>query len=170
MTPARVHFRPRRHGFTLLELVLVMVLICAALAAATPSLRGFLTASRSRDAATQVLALTRYARAQAASQARIYRLNFDAGAGAYWLEVEDGPGFVHTGTDFGQVFSLPPGMQVEITTPAAGLAGWINFYPDGRVDPATVMLTDAAGDATIIASPSPAESFRIVSSSAGGAG
>lgn len=169
MTTARPHLQPtrnpRRHGFTLLELVLVMVLLTAALAAVAPSLRGFLTASRSRDAATQILALTRWARAQAVAEARVYRLNVDAASGSYWLTVEDGAGFAATGDDFGREFSLPPGAQVQVaagsgSAPVQG--AWIGFYPDGHSDTATLILTDAAGDVTQIACPSPTEPFRIV--------
>ena len=82
---------PKRRGaFTLLELILVLVLISVLLGIAAPSLRGFVGARRSADAAAQVLAMANYARSQAIAQGTVYRLNVDATENVYWLTILSG--------------------------------------------------------------------------------
>ena len=157
--------RPHRpDGFTLFELVIVMVVVATLVAITMPSLRGFWSGSRSRDAATEFLAVTQWARAKAASEARIYRLLLDAANGDYQLTVQDGVDFVETGNEFGQLHSLPEGMRMEVArmglTPDA--VGQIDFHPDGRCDVAVIRLTEPDGTITTIASLSPAEPFRIL--------
>ena len=169
MNPRRSEFPHRpASGFTLLELVLVMTVLTIAMAVATPTLRGFWGAARSRDAVEQFVSITRWARAMAASDSRVYRLNVNATDGSYWLTVQDdGAAFVPVGNDFGQLFTVPPGARIDFdrTGSAAGAAtaaGAIDFHPDGRCDVARVLMTDPAGNVTVIASPSPAEPFRAL--------
>ncbi len=158
--------RPAKaRGFTLLELVLVMMLLAVMLAVAAPSLRGFTAGSRSRDAVTQVVALAQFAKSRAATDSKVYRLNVDGTS--YWLTMQEGESFIPTGTDFGQTFSLPAGMRVELVPAIANRTfdpTGISFYPDGRSDTAVFRLTDADEKITLLACPSPAESFRVVSS------
>src|SRR5687768_2486798 len=91
-----------RHGFTLLELVLVMLLITTMLAISVPSLRGFVGNSRERDAIAQLVALAQYAKARSAADAKVYRLNL-VGA-TYWITVMEGESFVRIGSDLGATF------------------------------------------------------------------
>lgn len=143
-----------------------MVLLTTAMALTVPSLRGFAAASRSKDAVVQFLSLTGWARANAASESRVYRLNINPADNSYWLTVQDGPEFLALGTDFGRVFSLPAGTRIDLrqTAPASGGAGTtIDFHPDGRADVTAVRLTDAGGAVTVIACLSPAEPFRVLS-------
>ena len=169
-------------GFTLLELILVMLLISTMLAIAVPSLRGFVANSKQRDAIAQLVALAQFAKARSAADAKVYRLNL-AGS-TYWLTMQEGESYVPIGTDMGRTFELPSGMHVEampagqqsqqqssggtggssVVLPAApGNADGVSFYPEGRTDTALFRLTDAAGNVTFIGCSSPAESFRVVS-------
>jgi prepilin-type N-terminal cleavage/methylation domain-containing protein len=170
-----------RRGFTLLELVLVMLLIAISLSVAAPSLRGFLSGSKSRDAATHLLSVMQWARGRAAAEARIYRLNISAQDGSYQVMVQQGEQFVESPSDFGQVFAIPDGMTMQFVrgmpqnplpgavqrpparAAASGVGDFIDFHPDGRNDPASVRLADDQGSVYIIESPSPAEPFRILS-------
>src|SRR6185503_3394053 len=96
--------RARSHsGFTLWELILVMVIITLALAMAAPSLGGWGRAAKLRDTGDQFLAVTRWARSQAIADAQIYRLNLDTSAGTYWLTTQQGEQFVELGNSFGQL-------------------------------------------------------------------
>jgi prepilin-type N-terminal cleavage/methylation domain-containing protein len=159
-------------GFTLLELVIVMLVVTTILALAAPQMRGFLAGTRSRDATTQLVALTGYAKARAAAEAKVYRLNL--GADSYSLSVEEGQGFRPVATDFGKEFSIPDTLHVEIVPLPSGMIGpqaqrdpaddgrGILFYPDGRPVSTMLKLTDDKGRVTIIASPSPAEAFRVI--------
>jgi hypothetical protein len=75
-----------------------------------------------------------------------------------------------TGDTFGQPSLLPDGMRIDVERPlgaptvrTAGAGDtWIDFYPDGRSDVVTVRLTDKQESVTVIACPSPAEPFRVL--------
>ncbi len=159
---SRKYHQPDAAGFTLLELVLVMVVICTVLAMAAPSLRGFFASRQTADAAAQIVALTRLARSQAVAEGRIYRLNLDEEAGTYWLTVQEGGTFVNLGSEFGRLFSLPDGTLANWeASPEAGSRGYIQFHPDGRNDTATVRLTGRRGQTVDISCHSPTELFHV---------
>src|SRR3954468_14738547 len=94
--------RSEPRGFTLLELILVLVIMSIALAMAAPSLKGWSRGGKLRDAGEQFLALTRYALAQSAAESRVYRLNVDVQGGRYWLTAADGAAFANLGNEFGR--------------------------------------------------------------------
>lgn len=150
-------------GFTLLELILVMVLICTVLGLASVSLRGFFASRQTKDAAAQIVALTEFARAQAAAEGKMYRLNLDTEASRYWLTAETGGTFVMPASEFGRVFVLPEGTSASWDAPT-GIhdRGWIPFYPDGRTEAAAIRLTGRQGDTVEVTCSSPAERFQVV--------
>ncbi len=152
-------------GFTLLELVLVMVIICTVLAMAGPSLRGFFASRKTVDAAGGITALTRLARSRAIAEGRIYRLNLDTEAGTYWLTRQEEGGFKKLGTEFGRVFLLPQGTQASWEAPSEDVyRRHVAFYPTGRTDAATIRLTDRQGNTVQVSCPSPTERFSVVTS------
>src|SRR4051794_29061496 len=102
----------RSRGFTLIELVLVMLLLVILMAIMVPEVRGFLAGSRQRDAVTQVVALTQWARARSAADAKVYKLNTDGAS--CWITRQEGLAFVDVQNDFGQRFSLPEGAHAEV--------------------------------------------------------
>ncbi len=155
--------QPLAAGFTLLELVLVMVIICTVLAMAAPSLRGFFASRQTADAAAQIVALTHLARSRAVAEGRLYRLNLDVEAGTYRLTVQEGGTFRNLGSEFGRLFSLPDGTLASWEAPAEAVSrGYIQFYPSGRTEPATVRLTGRRGKIVEITCLSPMELFRVV--------
>jgi prepilin-type N-terminal cleavage/methylation domain-containing protein len=156
--------RPRHPAaaFTLLELILVMVIICTALAIAAPSLNGWARGSKMRDAVDQFVALTQFARTQAVSTATVHRLQVDAGARTYYVLMQDGEQFVPLNTEMGRQFPLPDEFGLKMTDLAGGNRDYVDFYPTGRTDPAIVQITAQNGDVTEIRCPSPAEPFRVV--------
>lgn len=158
-TPTR-----RAGGFTLLELILVLVLISAVLALAAPSLRRFARARETTDAASHLLALTHLARSQAVAQAQVWRLNIDPEAATYWLTVQQAGAFVEPRNEYGRLFRFPAGVSVTVDgseTPDG--TPYVQFYPDGRSDPATIELADPDGKALQVACPTLSERFRILS-------
>src|SRR2546425_9190937 len=159
-----------RNGFPLLELILVMVIICTALAIVAPSLRGFWLGSQAKNAARQILALTEWARSQAVADGRVYRLNINQQAGTYWLTAEDGGSFLSLGSEFGRLFRVPEECRVELTALLGSGLDFLEFYPNGRVTPAMIRLTDTRGSEFRVASPSPAERFQLVEGVNGRAG
>jgi len=158
--------RPSRRsagGFTLLELILVLLIISVVLAMAAPSLRGFVRGRRTADAASQLLAMTQWARSQAAAEGCLYRLNVDAQAGTYWLSVERGGAFVKLDGEYGRHFRLPDGVTASLETPANNSAAYIRFRPNGRCDEATIELRGRQGEVFRVTCDSATERFRIAS-------
>jgi Tfp pilus assembly protein FimT len=155
-----------------MELILVLVIISTMLALAAPSLRGFWTGARARDAATEVQSLARYARTQAAAEGRVYRLNVDAASGVCRVEVQEYGQFVELSSSLGRSYALPAEVRAEVA--AHGEAGQvqgagqgqtaINFYPNGRSDPALIRLTDTLGQTSFVGSLAPAEPYRLLTS------
>ena len=158
---ARQHGRDR--AFTLLELILVMVILSTVLAMAAPSLRGFFASRQTHDTATQILALTQFARSQAISEGIVYRLNFDTRERTYWLTAREAGVFEELGTEFGRVFTLPKDIVMELEElDSADGETFLKFTPQGTVTASTVRLIDRAGRALEITCPTVTESFSIV--------
>lgn len=152
-------------GFTLLELILVMLLVAMAAAISRPALAGFRASRELSWSAGQLGALAERARSSAGASGSPWRLNLEAAEGACWLTFHDGNGW--TRPDNGPVFgfTLPRGVEIEFLRPPAarertanpGLAmPWdpgtpgedaepgvhhITFYPDGRADPSALRLS-----------------------------
>jgi len=152
-------------GFTLLELVLVMLIVCTLLAIAAPSLRGFFASRETKDAAAQIIALTNLAQTQAISQGRVYRLNLDPEEGTYWLTVQEEGVFCDLNNEFGRLFSLPNETIVKLdmeAAPQSVIPNYIEFYPEGRCQTGTIRLIDRRGDVLDIVCSCPTERFHVV--------
>jgi prepilin-type N-terminal cleavage/methylation domain-containing protein len=150
-------------GFTLLELILVMVILSTVLAMAAPSLRGFFASRRSEDTAAQILALTRLARSQAISEGVIYRLNFDTQKRTYWLTAQQAGAFEKLDTGFGRVFTLPKDVILELEElEEKDRDVFLAFTPHGTATAGTIRLIDRSGRAIEVTCPTTTESFSIV--------
>src|SRR5688572_22434587 len=134
-----MHFDRRhlRRGFTLIELVMVLVVVAAALAVAAPSLGGWRRGQRLQSAGDEFLAVARHGRALAIANAQVHRLYVDPANGTYWLMAADGQQFVNLGTGMGRVFALPEGCTIAMSAAAAQLPlEYVEFHPTGRMQPA----------------------------------
>lgn len=155
----------RAKGFTLLELILVMLILSTVLAMAAPSLRGFFGSRQSQDTASQMLALTQFARSQAISEGVVYRLNFDTRDRVYWLTAWKSGAFEELETEFGQIFTLPKDMAMELEDVEEEDGNvYVEFTPQGTVTAATIRLIDRRGDALEVTCPTVTESFSVVES------
>jgi prepilin-type N-terminal cleavage/methylation domain-containing protein len=85
LTRSRIQSR----GFTLIELILVMVIISIALGYAAPSLRGWGQGQKLRNAADEFVAATGTARSLAVSDAAIYALEINPGDNTYSIKLVD---------------------------------------------------------------------------------
>ena len=80
------HFRYAR-GFTLLELILVMLILCLTLGLSGPSLKGFFAMRKLEDTGAKIVSLMEYARTQAICEGRVYRFYIDLRGRTYWLSI-----------------------------------------------------------------------------------
>ena len=153
-------------GFTLIELVLVLLILAVLVAMAAPSLRGFLAGRQAADAALNVLSLTRWARTEAISQGHPCRLNIEGGA--YWLTVQQAGAYVAPGSEMGRRFALPEGASAGFLAADGQKApAHVQFYPSGRCDTATIELRDRDGQSLRVICDCATEGFRVDSPSGG---
>lgn len=154
--------RPRRRhpGFTLVELVLVLLLITMVTALAAPSLRGWGRGSRLRDVAEQLQAATLFARISAVERSMIVRLVIDTGGGGYQVGLWDGSELATAPGEFANPVTLPDSMRLELVEPR-DRNGVIEFHPNGRATPAVLRLTTEWGETVELANDSPVLPFQL---------
>ena len=154
--------RKPTHGFTLIEVILVMLIISIAAAIAVPSLARFSHGRQTVDALDHMVSIIQYAQDQAIAKGFPYRFHLDPPNRTYWLDSRQGGQFTRITDDFGQTFTLPEDFTVawdgpqEITT-----RNYIEFEPDGGHDVAVIKLTDRRGEVTLIGTASPSEPYRL---------
>ncbi len=157
MTRRRAH--PR--GFTLLELVLVMVIVCVALAAAAPSLRGFWAGRRTDDAARELLAATTWAHSQSVADGQVYRLLVDRQLNQYTLRRLEQGAWVELGTYAGRIRQIPEDMRINLTRADGAGVDYIDFFPNGRTEPAIIEVIPERSEPIRIVCLTPTETFHI---------
>lgn len=109
-TPSPLH---AVRGFTLIELVLVLLILSIAMGVVAPSLNNFLNGRKSTNATNQIVALARHARSQALSEGKVYRLNVDTTSNQFWIDAQDGANFSDVLTEHGQRYKLPDGLKAS---------------------------------------------------------
>lgn len=140
----------------------MMVILAIVAALIVPSLRAFGVGRNNSNTATLIVGLAHYARTQAVTEGRTYRLNFDPAGNAVWLTLEDGGVFQSPSSDYGQRFNLPEGEQLRTDAAAHPDGQYVEFHATGRTDPAHVWLTDKLGDKIEVACASATELYRIL--------
>lgn len=154
----RPHY-PR--AFTLIELLLVLVVLAAALGIAAPALTGWGHGQRLRDAGDAFLATANWARTQAIATGRVHRLHVDADAGRYWITAQEGLEFIPLDTEFARESFVPKKVTITMNGIESNDPDFITFDPTGRTSPRIVRLNDDRGQITIVCQ-TPAEGFRIL--------
>jgi type II secretion system protein H len=167
----KFRLRLRRDGFTLFELVLVLLVVALIAATVVPAMRNFAHGRRLGDAATQIVALANYARTQAIAEGKTYRLNLDMSAGTYALTARTYDAFEDLGNDYGELFQVPEGMRLDCNFSPQQDGLYVTFHPNGRtdagdqpagVDSLVIKLVDDDGNQKQIVCQSPTELFQIV--------
>lgn len=173
MSPGR-HDRPAsaprfpagRRGFTLVELIVVMVLLLTVASLVAPRMASFFKGRALSGEAQRVLSLLHYARSQAAAEAVPVVVWFDPVRSSYG--VEPAAGFGGLGEVRRLEFTLEPSLRVEVAVAVEGVVSEqdderlglsadrpvIRFNPDGFPDPAAparVVLRQDDGGALEIA-------------------
>ena len=122
----------RQHGFTLLELLVVMTVIALITTLAVPMIQNSLPGAKFRAAASDIRNALQQAHASAVRENRESWVQLDADARTYRRD---------TGPDI----HLPDGAELSFVTARReltdALAGRIRFYPDGTSTGGSVTLT-----------------------------
>ncbi len=164
--------RSRRHGFTLIEMILVMALLVVAVSMVSPRLSGFIRGRALESEARRVLALTHAARSRAISESMPVLLWLDATVGRYGVEretrgqngdplsqeftVDDNLriAFDQAQRLIGQTLTstrttgLLPGVSTSQKSTTARTEPSIRFLPDGTLDedsPNAIRIEDSDG-------------------------
>lgn len=147
-------------GFTLIELVIVLMIIALTISLAAPSLSGWSTGTKMRNACDDFLSTLRLARGQAIVSVCEQIVTIDRNNGTYMLQIRDGEMILPAPGLGSSPMSLPTGFTIDLLSGGQGGTS-IVFYPDGRATPALVQITAPDGQVRQIISQAPAEPFRI---------
>jgi len=128
-------------GFTLIELVLVILIIGLLFAVVAPSLGGLLRSQKLDAAARTIVGMLKQARVHAATEAKPYRLVIDSEDNTCWLEVLTVTGFERPASSLGVIVELGEALVIELEggTNEDGLFK-VRVEPDGTGELAQVTL------------------------------
>lgn len=145
----------RTGGFTLVELLVVMVIVAISFFALQPAFSGAVQGAQERAALRQLSGLFSAARAQAVARGRLVRVVSDLGEGAFWAEIQSEPrgdrsAFEPLSILGRSAIALPGHLAVvELSIGGVDAAALpradLYFYPDGTADGAVIVLADEAG-------------------------
>lgn len=125
-------------AFTLIELVLVMALLATIMAISAPSLSRSFHGRNLEQQATQLLAATEYARAEAISQGVPMNVWIDAPSGMFGVQAKDG---YEGEVSREKTWALPPEVRfdtVSATNDQSGHSLVATFQPEGTLDIASM--------------------------------
>lgn len=162
MRQKRLH-RAKCAGFTLLELILVMIILCTVLAMAAPSLRGFFSSRQMYDLAEQIQTLARYGRIQAVSEARYFRLEFDVQQRLYGLAVLREGRYELLQKSFGMSYPLPADLDIEFEKfdYTSGMY-LLTFNLQGHAKECRIRMRDSKNNRIDLVCRGPADNFELI--------
>src|ERR1700754_2627111 len=118
-------------GFTLIELIIVLMIITVVVDIVSPNLTGFTLGRMNRNTATGILAMTHYARTKAVTEGRTYRLNYDERAGTMYITYEPAGAIVTPGDEFNAPLTIDSRIRVETDIPKQTDGQYIEFHATG---------------------------------------
>ena len=139
----------RCKGFSLLELIVVLLILGLSIALVTPSLSRFSSTVELKGAAKKVSAILRYYRSEAVNRGKVYHVLFDSDLNEVRiqpvvLEEEQGEGEKREDNSSPQIYTIPKGVhlqevKVESTQYPSDLPT-IEFYANGGSNGGTITL------------------------------
>jgi prepilin-type N-terminal cleavage/methylation domain-containing protein len=145
--------RPRVTGFTLVELLVVLVIIATLAAVAVPSMSGALQSTALRESAQRLVLTARYARSYAITHGCECRLTFDTAANTYALTYRPDPDEdrFEPVVGGGRTHRLERGVKFGLVRAGSGESGGvITFLPTGEADASAVQVTDGSRVFTLL--------------------
>jgi prepilin-type N-terminal cleavage/methylation domain-containing protein len=145
----------RRRGFTLIELIIVMIVIFTLATIVAPQFSDFFPGLQVRKSTESLFSWTRKARADAAVTGTRQRLLLDIANKKYWIEYEGRPikepGKFTALSGAWNPETLPEAVNFETiegaeTDTSNSALRYIEFRPDGTSSEATVILSNDNGD------------------------
>src|SRR4051812_49502232 len=109
MTPRGAQHAWSRDGFTLLELILVMVILATVMALAAPKLQAWGRGAKLRNSADDFVAATKFARTHAVSSGYLCVVAIDKQGGTFTVKQQSGQNYVPVDGEFGQTISVLEG-------------------------------------------------------------
>lgn len=155
--------RTPNHGFTLLELLVVVLIISITLGFLAPAFRKTFLDIQLNSSAQDIVSLMRYAQERAIVENTAFRFNLDAENGSYWLTMKEqdkpeGNGLAsHSQShkpdqeaysklrgNFGRLYTLARELKMEARE------NTIDFYPDGEVGYLKIKITNPNNKGLVI--------------------
>jgi len=155
MTEAVGQPKRRSAGFTLIELILVMIVIFTLATVVLPRFADFLPSYRVKKTTEHLFAWSRKARADAAVTGIRQRLMLDTKNRKFWIEYEarpiKEPGKFTPLSGAWEEEQLPDGVDLESvegaeSSPTSGDVKYLEFRPDGTCSEATIVVSNDGGD------------------------
>ena len=135
-----------RRGFTLVELMLVLLLLGFMLLLSFPNFRDLILPGDMKRAILGFVGTLRYAQGQAATTKQSHRVNMSVRENAFWVSLESEKGkFYRDPSSYGQLTYLPAGVNIlDVYHPERGKArdgdAYVEFSPTGWAEECTIHL------------------------------
>jgi len=147
-------------GFTLIELMVVMMIIAIAAFALRPSFGQAIQGARERNTLRQLVGFFQSARTQSVAKGKLLRVSFEPSEATFYAEIQTDPSEDPTLFDpialLGRSKVLLPAevglarLEIGGRELSPGEPADIYFYPDGRTDGVGLVLSGAYGKDTLI--------------------
>ena len=142
----RINQRNQLRGFTIVELMLVLLLLGFMLLLSFPNFRELVSPGDVKGAILGFVGTLRYAQSQAATTKHNYRLTMDVKENAFWISLEAEKGkFSRDPSSYGQLTHLPAGVIfLDVDHPERGKVrdgeAYVEFFPTGWAEECIIHL------------------------------